>query len=349
MAALTELCSEANEQYVNENYQKAVELYTQALGIDDRRDDIYCHRAQAYLQLGKLAEAVEDYDKALQLNDNNNKAYVKKGSILYEMNEFAKALDVFKEGQKQFASDKILEDWIHRCETELAKQPNENDSTEAKNAQHVQNLVSNEPPKVKYNWYQTHTHVIVSAMVKNVAEENLTVDAKSRTLKLSVKRPDDPVLTLDLTLAHQIDPQQTATKIYSTKVEIKLKKKEGIQWSTLEGSPQEEASEVLPACAAPVQQPPPKYPSSSHHTRDWDRLAAEVTEEEKNEKLEGDAALNQFFQKIYSDASDDTKKAMMKSFMESGGTVLSTNWEEVGSKRVEVKPPDGMEFKKWET
>lgn len=35
--------------------------------------------------------------------------------------------------------------------------------------------------------------------------------------------------------------------------------------------------------------------------------------------------------------------------MESGGTVLSTNWEEVGSKRVEVKPPDGMEFKKWET
>ena len=33
---------------------------------------------------------------------------------------------------------------------------------------------------------------------------------------------------------------------------------------------------------------------------------------------------------------------------ESGGTVLSTNWGEVGSKRVEVKPPDGMEYKKFE-
>ena len=34
---------------------------------------------------------------------------------------------------------------------------------------------------------------------------------------------------------------------------------------------------------------------------------------------------------------------------ESGGTVLSTNWNEVGKDKVEVKPPDGMEFKKWET
>lgn len=33
---------------------------------------------------------------------------------------------------------------------------------------------------------------------------------------------------------------------------------------------------------------------------------------------------------------------------ESGGTVLSTNWKEIGEKPVEVKPPDGMEFKKWD-
>lgn len=38
---------------------------------------------------------------------------------------------------------------------------------------------------------------------------------------------------------------------------------------------------------------------------------------------------------------------MNKSFSESGGTVLSTNWQEVGEKKVDVKPPDGTEFKKW--
>lgn len=34
--------------------------------------------------------------------------------------------------------------------------------------------------------------------------------------------------------------------------------------------------------------------------------------------------------------------------VESNGTVLSTNWKEVGSKVVEGNPPDGMEVKKWE-
>ncbi len=33
---------------------------------------------------------------------------------------------------------------------------------------------------------------------------------------------------------------------------------------------------------------------------------------------------------------------------ESGGTVLSTNWKEIGEKKVDVKPPDGMEYKQWD-
>lgn len=33
---------------------------------------------------------------------------------------------------------------------------------------------------------------------------------------------------------------------------------------------------------------------------------------------------------------------------ESGGTVLSTNWNEVAREKVEVKAPDGMEWRNWE-
>jgi hypothetical protein len=57
------------------------------------------------------------------------------------------------------------------------------------------------------------------------------------------------------------------------------------------------------------------YPSSSHYTRNWDKLGGEIKEEEKNEKLEGDAALNKLFQQIYSDGSDEVKRAMNKSFV----------------------------------
>jgi len=38
---------------------------------------------------------------------------------------------------------------------------------------------------------------------------------------------------------------------------------------------------------------------------------------------------------------------MNKSYQESGGTVLSTNWSEIGATKTEIKPPTGMEHKKY--
>ena len=93
------------------------------------------------------------------------------------------------------------------------------------------------------------------------------------------------------------------------------------------------------AIAVESAQKPPSYPSSSKKRVDWSVVEKQVDDE----KPEGDAALNQLFQQIYRDGDDNLKRAMMKSFVESGGTVLSTNWDEVKKDKVEVKPPDGME------
>lgn len=49
---------------------------------------------------------------------------------------------------------------------------------------------------------------------------------------------------------------------------------------------------------------------------------------------------------IYANADEDTRRAMVKSYVESNGTSLSTNWQEVGSKTMETLPPQGMEPKK---
>jgi len=58
-----------------------------------------------------------------------------------------------------------------------------------------------------------------------------------------------------------------------------------------------------------------KYPSSSHYHHNWDALEAQMKAEEKDEKLEGDAALNKLFQQIYADGNDETRRAMNKSFV----------------------------------
>lgn len=65
-----------------------------------------------------------------------------------------------------------------------------------------------------------------------------------------------------------------------------------------------------------------------------------------DDEEEGDA-VNFFFKKLYKDADPDTRRAMMKSYVESNGTALSTNWSQVGQGKVETSPPDGLVAKKW--
>jgi suppressor of G2 allele of SKP1 len=87
--------------------------------------------------------------------------------------------------------------------------------------------------------------------------------------------------------------------------------------------------------------------------KNWEGITSNILNSEKEKTTEedpnvgGDSTLNSFFQKIFGDADEDTKRAMMKSYSESGGTTLSTNWEEVQKETVTVKPPAGAEWKKW--
>lgn len=107
----------------------------------------------------------------------------------------------------------------------------------------------------------------------------------------------------------------------------------------------------------------PSYPTSSRHgVKNWDKLADDLTakkkKDEKKKKTEdedaeeddddaasvdsdfgGGDAVDSFFKKLYAGSDPDTRRAMMKSFYESQGTALSTNWDEVGKDKVPVHPP----------
>lgn len=147
----------------------------------------------------------------------------------------------------------------------------------------------------------------------------------------------------------------------------------GLKWSALEGADtaisgtsKDAAIVQAPQATNLITEKAPAYPTSSKKgAKNWDVVAKDELQKAKTEKNkdsdasaaamddddldeEGDP-LQGFFKKLYKDANPDTRRAMMKSYVESNGTALSTNWEDVGKAPVPVNPPDGIEAKKWES
>ena len=229
-------------------------------------------------------------------------------------------------------------------------------------------VVQTPASKIRHEWYQQNDTVIVSLFAKGIPKDKAAVEIKGQSLEVSFPLPtgSDYNFSLDPFFAN-IDPAQSSYKIMSTKAEFTLKKAiPGQKWSSLEGTGPVSTSgaetggneEVKRAVLKVGESNGPAYPTSSKSgPKNWDKVANDLTkkktkkdddddEEDEYDGEEGDP-VNGFFKTLYKGADDDTKRAMMKSYQESNGTALSTNWGEVGKGKVETSPPDGMEAKSW--
>ncbi|KAJ8985182.1 hypothetical protein NQ317_018211 [Molorchus minor] len=200
--------------------------------------------------------------------------------------------------------------------------------------------------QAKHDWYQTEEAVVITVLVKNVPQDSLKVNISEACTRVDISMPEFEDCHLCFNLSHKVIPKQSSHKLTPSKLEIKLKKLEGIRWDKLEGTPTATGIKTIPQEPIPQMSGPPSYPTSKKG-KDWSAVEKEITQQEKQEKPDGEEALNKLFQEIYGKGSDEVKRAMNKSYMESGGTVLSTNWEEISKQKTDVKPPDGMEWKKW--
>ncbi|KAH0914564.1 hypothetical protein HID58_029010, partial [Brassica napus] len=100
-------------------------------------------------------------------------------------------------------------------------------------------------------------------------------------------------------------------EVISTKIKKSLLKAEIITWASLEHGKQ-------PAFHLVSMRPAYHYYKK---VKDYDKLEAE-----KDDKLEGDTALNKFFREIYLN-SDEDMRILHNQQGESIGTVLSIDWK----------------------
>ncbi|KAK2748960.1 hypothetical protein FQN57_007243 [Myotisia sp. PD_48] len=226
--------------------------------------------------------------------------------------------------------------------------------------------------KTRYEWYQSNENVVVTLYAKGVPEDKAEIDIQDHSISISfpLASGSEYNFTLDPFFA-EVDAHSSKIKILPTKVEMTLQKKfSGRKWPTLEGTAKAEkvASSITTATSAQAPSAStttntvPVYPTSSKSgAKDWDKVVSDLTKEKKpkqsgaskdtekegnHEEEEEDLSdyggsdeVDSFFKKLYANSDPDTRRAMVKSYYESGGTALSTNWGEVGKGPVHPQPP----------
>ncbi|KAI1316385.1 Suppressor of G2 allele of SKP1 [Mortierella claussenii] len=367
MTTVQDLFAQGSHSFADEDYEEALSYYSKAIEINSAHAEIFLKRSATYQKLGKDKEAYEDAVAALLLIQEKPtadttveaKAQLRKGVAAFHLQDYHTAKIALEACQALSPEQRTLASWIRKNEQELAKLPKpaavvpapavtaDVTPVTSPSVSHASPASTPVPApltpvahRVRHEWYQNDTFVTISVFIKNAKKDTVDINITEKALSVSVKMPTGSDYSLELDpLSHSVVPEESKFEVLSTKIEIQLKKQIfGIKWGALEGD------DVNAGSMATVSASTPAYPSSSKKAKNWDALEKEAAKDD--EKADGDKALNQLFAQIYKDADDDTKRAMMKSFTESNGTCLSTNWDEVGKGAVETRPPEGMVAKK---
>ncbi|KAF2313365.1 hypothetical protein GH714_010577 [Hevea brasiliensis] len=366
----SELAEKAKEAIIDDDFELALDLYSKAIELDPTNADYFADRAQAILNSitslvlpPKNYQAVADANKAIELASSIAKAYLRKGTACMKLEEYHTAKRALEIGASLAPDDSRFTKLIKECDLHIAEEfydqrkslaPNVPLSATPASVGSCKNeTISSEKPKYRHEYYQKPEEVVLTIFAKGIQQKmsQLILVNKFSVLPSMSLVKIHIIFNLNclekyVSSFSYILPDRSKYQVLSTKIEIHLAKAEVINWTSLEYCKGIIVPQKINVSSVGSRRP--SYPSSKSRAKDWDKLEAQVKSEERDEKLDGDAALNKLFRDIYQNADDDMRRAMTKSFVESSGTVLSTDWKEVGSKKVEGSAPEGMVMNKWE-
>jgi len=395
------MLSVGDSRYVDEDYDAAIEAYSQALPsmeqvVDEDTEKLVhlvcglSHRAAAYLQIGKASEAFDDATSAstvlreqaalstLLSSLQKEQIHSREGQAALVLGRFEHAMEAFSraaESANESTREKYNE-WLAKCQQkiDLDSQKPKTAATPAPVAVPVQpapvpapstSSKSGRPIVPKYQYYQNDNFMTISILEPNVKPEQLNVTFGLDHLTVILTKSGKKFTVICGTLFGGVNIEKCKTKFMDEKVLIKLKKLEKHEWRDLFGLGMQdekeeekdskmEVGDIDPETGikkvVPTMDPHKSINTPYASQRDWGAIERDLKEQEKNEKPEGEEAMNVLFKDVYSKADEDTKRAMIKSFQTSGGTVLSTNWDDVSKTDYEKErqAPKGMEWKSWE-
>ncbi|CRG99546.1 calcyclin binding protein, putative [Plasmodium relictum] len=181
-------------------------------------------------------------------------------------------------------------------------------------------LMANEK-LIRHDWSQTNDNIFFTIYRKNVQKKDFLYYIKNDYIFLIIIISEEEIYIIENFLFSKISPIKTKINITPMKVEIIFEKEiKELKWNEfmkIENSDNLKKKENI------------LNPFNGKSTEEWNKLTKTIKEDDD------EGSIDNFFKKIYNEGDDDTKRAMIKSFQTSCGTVLSTNWKDVQNKNYE--------------
>ena len=342
---------------VNNSYHTAITKIDELIAVEttsaEDKGKLQFYKAVAHSEIGDFDSALKDLESCEGTHGSNSDWLFRYGVAQFMTNDFANAIINFKKAEEattDVGHKATVSSWVNKTELELGNPHvgNINDAIfikadiptsaevpkpeEAKEPE-VSSVAGKSVKDVPHDWFQNNDYVYLTFPKKKVVGEWKVVLSDSAA---TVTQANGEVI--GVSLANHILSSESEFSQTEKKVEIKLKKKDlGIQWSALI----KEEVEAFP------KEVLPSYPTSNKAKKNWNKLEKDFSKElhkDKNNDEQNEDGLNDLFQQIYQGADEETRRAMIKSYQTSNGTVLSTNWDEVKEKDYEgkdyVAPPE---------
>lgn len=357
--------------------KRALELYNRILKESPKALNALIYKAACYEKLyfgDKQYRTIETLDEAKSCLAEAEDVAMERGDrakiglvyfrfFVHHFNlKYYKMAETYLKRAKSYGyADPTLALWEDKLKNKLAKMNSEHgDDTDKKGKSDLDvpteavktiNIDDTKPTppdmKVRTDWYQSTDKLTVSFFTTILPANKDSMDIKIEGLHLSISYPipdKGSEFQYNIDLAHNVDPQEYSVIVMSKKFEITFKKLENIKWKSLEYEANTNDLHIPPTAttnATGNNRDSLSYPNSSKKKIDWSKIDIDDDETDQNQSTDA------FFQQLYADADPDTRRAMMKSFIESNGTTLNTNWEEVKKAPVETSLPEGQELKEW--
>lgn len=95
-----EYLEDANVFYEQEEYEEAIEKYTQAIEIEPKLSEAYNNRGVVRYAIEDFDGAIADYSKVIKLNPNSADAYNNRGVVKYDLEDYQGAIRDYTQALK---------------------------------------------------------------------------------------------------------------------------------------------------------------------------------------------------------------------------------------------------------